>query len=103
MRYMMLIYTTEFAEAAASSEQRQELIDRHRAVMEETARRGILRGAEPLAPTGTATTVRSDSGKVVLMDGPCAETKVQVGGYYILDCRDIDEVVEWALQSSTAL
>jgi len=102
MRYMFLIYTTETAEAAASPEERQEVIDRHRAVMDETARRGILIGAEPLAPTPTATTVRSDTGEVVLMDGPFAETKEQLAGYYILDCRDIDEAVEWASKIPTA-
>ena len=102
MRYMMLIYTTETAEAGASREERQEVSDRHRAVMEETARRGILVGAEPLAPTSTATTVRNDGGKFVLLDGPFAETKEQLAGYYILDCRDIDEAVEWASRIPTA-
>jgi len=102
MRYMMLIYTTETAEAGASREERQEVSDRHRAVMEETARRGILIGAEPLAPTSTATTVRNDGGKFVLLDGPFAETKEQLAGYYILDCRDIDEAVEWASRIPTA-
>ena len=102
MRYMFLIYTTEAAEGAASPEERQEVIDRHRAVMDETARRGILVGAEPLAPTATATTVRSDGSKVVLMDGPFAETKEQLAGYYILDCRDADEAVEWASKIPTA-
>jgi hypothetical protein len=102
MRYMFLIYTTETAEGAAPPEERQEVIDRHRAVMDETARRGILRGAEPLAPTPMATTVRFDSGKVVLMDGPFAETKEQLAGYYILDCRDHDEAVEWASKIPTA-
>src|SRR5262249_30304767 len=100
--YMMLIYTTETAEAGASPQERQEVSDRHRAVMQETARRGILIGAEPLAPTATATTVRNDGGKVVLLDGPFAETKEQLAGYYILDCRDIDEAVEWASKIPTA-
>jgi hypothetical protein len=102
MRYMFLIYTTEKAEGAASPEERREVIDRHRAVMDETARRGILVGAEPLAPTPMATTVRSDGGKIVLIDGPFAETKEQLAGYYILDCRDADEAVEWASKIPTA-
>ena len=102
MRYMMLIYTTEIAEGDASPEERQEVIDRHRMVMDETARRGILHGAEPLAPTSNATTLRFDGGKAVLMDGPFAETKEQLAGYYILDCRDIDEAVEWASKIPTA-
>ena len=102
MRYMMLIYTTEAAEGDASPEELQEVIDRHRMVMDETARRGILHGAEPLAPTSKATTVRFDGGRAVLLDGPFAETKEQLAGYYILDCRDIDEAVEWAAKIPTA-
>ena len=102
MRYMMLIYTNEKAEAAASPEERNEVIEGHRAVMDETARRGILGGAEPLAPTAAARTVRFDGGKLVLTDGPFAETREQLAGYYILDCRDIDEAVEWASKIPTA-
>ncbi|HKA37473.1 MAG TPA: YciI family protein [Thermoanaerobaculia bacterium] len=102
MRYMMLIYTTEKTEAAASPEERNDVIEGHRAVMEATAGRGILQGAEPLAPTGAAKTVRLDGGRLVLTDGPFAETKEQLAGYYILDCRDIDEAVEWASKIPTA-
>src|SRR5215475_5170226 len=102
MRYMMLIYTTERAEAAATPDERNEAIEGHRAVMEETARRGILGGAEPLAPTATAKTVRFDGSHLVLTDGPFAETREQLAGYYILDCRDIDEAVEWASKIPTS-
>ena len=102
MRYMMLIYTTEKQEGAASPEERGELIERHRALMDETSRRGILGAAEPLAPTSTATTVRFDGGRMVLTDGPFAETREQLAGYYILDCRDLDEAVEWASKIPTA-
>lgn len=102
MRYMMLIYTKEKEEGAVSPEERSELIERHRALMDETARRGILGGAEPLAPTATATTVRFDGGRMVLTDGPFAETREQLAGYYILECRDLDEAVEWASKIPTA-
>lgn len=102
MRYMMLIYTKEKEEGALSPEERSELIERHRALMDETARRGILGGAEPLAPTATATTVRFDGGRMVLTDGPFAETREQLAGYYILECRDLDEAVEWASKIPTA-
>ena len=102
MRYMMLIYTKEKEEGAVSPEERSELIERHRALMDETTRRGILGGAEPLAPTATATTVRFDGGRMVLTDGPFAETREQLAGYYILECRDLDEAVEWASKIPTA-
>ena len=94
MRYMMLIYTKE-TEAAAAEDMRA-VSAAHWAIMDETARRGILRGTDPLEPTTTATTVRVQDGKIVVTDGPFAETKEQLAGYYILECKDIDEALEWA-------
>ncbi|MDE3178654.1 MAG: YciI family protein, partial [Acidobacteriota bacterium] len=58
--------------------------------------RGVFRGAEPLQPVSMATSVRTSAGKVIVTDGPFAETKEQLGGYYILDCKDLDEALEWA-------
>jgi hypothetical protein len=99
MRYMMLIYTreTEFA----TPEEMKTVADGHRAVMDETTRRGILHGADPLEPTSTATTVRVDNGKVIVTDGPFAETKEQLAGYYILDCANLDEALAWAAKIPT--
>ncbi|MGH9394537.1 MAG: YciI family protein, partial [Terriglobales bacterium] len=57
--------------------------------------------AEPLHPTRTATTVRIQRGKPLISDGPFAETKEQLAGYYILDCRDLDEALEWAARIPT--
>ncbi len=94
MRYMMLIYTKETEKACA--EEMQAVSAAHWAIMDETSRRGILRGTDPLEPTTTATTVRVQDGKVVVTDGPFAETKEQLAGYYILECKDIDEALEWA-------
>ncbi len=94
MRYMMLIYTTETD--AASIEEMKEVSAAHQAIMDETSRLGILGGADPLEPTSTASTVRVRNGKVLITDGPFAETKEQLAGYYILDCRDLDEALEWA-------
>ena len=101
MRYMMLLYSRESTEPM-SAEEDHRIREGHRSVMEETARRGILRGAEPLAPTTTATTVRVQDGKVSITDGPFAETKEQLAGYYILECRDLDEALEWAARIPTA-
>jgi len=100
MRYMMLIYTTETE--AASPEEMQAVSAAHWAVMDETTRRGILRGADPLEPTSTATTVRLQNGGVVVTDGPFAETKEQLAGYYILECKDLDEALEWAARIPSA-
>jgi hypothetical protein len=102
MRYMLLIYSNEKAEEKMSPEEEDGIKAGHRAVMEETSRRGLLKGAEPLEPTSTATTVRVENGKVLVTDGPFAETKEQLAGYYILDCRDLDEALEWAAKIPTA-
>jgi hypothetical protein len=98
---MMLIYSKE-REAALSPEQVTELITAHSAAMEEAARKGVLLGAEPLGPVATATTVRLQNGKPLITDGPFAETKEQLAGYYILECRDLDEAIDWASKIPTA-
>lgn len=100
MRYMLLIYTNETD--ARSMEEMKEVSAGHWAVIDETTRRGILRGADPLEPTSAATTVRMQNGKVLVTDGPFAETKEQLAGYYILDCNDLDEALEWAAKIPTA-
>ena len=102
MRYMLLIYTNEQSTEALLPEEQERIGAEHGAVMAETSRRGILKGAEPLQPTSTATTVRVDNGKALVTDGPFAETKEQLAGYYILDCKDLDEALEWAARIPTA-
>ena len=102
MRYMLLIYTREDEQARASQEVTDEIRKGHWAVMEETRAKGIFQGAEPLAPTTTATTVRRQNGKTVVTDGPFAETKEQLAGYYILECKDQNEAIAWAARIPTA-
>ena len=99
MRYMFLIYSRE---SAANPVYMEEVKAQHWALMEETRRLGIFHGAEPLQPTSTATTVRMQDGKPLLLDGPFAETKEQLAGYYVLDCRDLDEAITWAARIPTA-
>src|SRR6266513_3049458 len=101
MRYMLLIYTNENQFDQLSPEAQQRIMEGQCAVMDETSRRGIYRGAEHLHPTSTATTVRVQNAKLVTTDGPFAETKEQLAGYYILDCKDLDEAIAWAVKIST--
>jgi hypothetical protein len=101
VRYMLLIYTNE-AEMERASELRERAAEGHRAVMEEAKRAGAFIAAEPLAATATATTVRVRNGRPVIIDGPFAETKEQLAGYYILQCRDLDEAINWAERIPTA-
>jgi hypothetical protein len=94
MRYLMLIYSQE--NEAATPEQMGVAVATHQAVMDEARDRGIFRGAEPLQASSTATTVRIQDGRMLVTDGPFAETKEQLAGYYILDCEDLDEALGWA-------
>lgn len=102
MRYMLLIYSKEDNRAQRSPEEIERDMNAHWAVMDETRAQGILEAAEPLFPTSSATTIRRQDGKPVVMDGPFAETKEQLAGYYILDCKDLGEAIAWAAKIPTA-
>lgn len=100
MRYMLLVYTDE--SRPHSAEEGAQIAAGHAAVMAEAACKGVLEKAEPLQPTSTATTYRVQNGKPVITDGPFAETKEQLAGYYILECKDLDEALDWAAKIPTA-
>ena len=100
MRYMMLVYSTEPPDGL-SPEEAVEISAAHWQVMQEATRKGVLQGAEPLAPTSTATTVRVNHGKTLVTDGPFAETKEHLAGYYIIECENLDEAIEWAAKIPT--
>ena len=102
MRYMFLIYSRELEMAERSQAEKDATFARHVALMDATKQKGIFLGAEPLQPTRTATTVRIEDGKPLVIDGPFAETKEQLAGYYILECKDLDEAIGWASQIPTA-
>jgi hypothetical protein len=101
MRYMFLIYSREMS-GERSPEALEALKNGHRAVIEDAQKRGVLLGLAGLKPTATASTVRIQDGKPVTLDGPFAETKEQLAGYYILDCKDLDEALQWAARIPTA-
>ncbi len=100
MRYMMLIYSLETE--AAAPEEMGVVAATHRALMDEARDRGVFRAADPLQASSTATTIRIQDGRMLVTDGPFAETKEQLAGYYILDCKDLDEALAWAAKIPTA-
>ena len=100
MRYMMLIYSQE--NEAVTAQDLQPVAAAHGALMEETRRRGILCAADPLQASTTATVVRMEDGNALIIDGPYAETKEQLAGYYILECKNLDEALDWAAKIPTA-
>ena len=100
MRYMFLIYSTETPEGP-SPEEIAALMQGHSAVMTDAAAKGVLRACDPLKPTPLATTVRMRDGQAVITDGPFAETKEQLAGYYIIECPDLDDAIGWAKRIPT--
>jgi hypothetical protein len=100
MRYMMLIYSRE--DEAATPEDMRAVAAAHKAVMDQARDQGLFCAADPLQPSVTATTVRVQDGQSLVTDGPFAETKEQLAGYYILDCHDLDEALAWAARIPTA-
>jgi hypothetical protein len=96
MRYMLLICNDDDTIDALSPDELAAAQAEYVAFGEEMERRGILLGGEQLGRATTATTVRVRDGEVLVADGPFAETKEQIGGYYLVDCRDLDEAIEVA-------
>jgi hypothetical protein len=94
MRYALLICTDESSDAALSPDEVGARYAEYAAFGETYATKGVLQGGERLRPTTDATTVRVRDGEVLTSDGPFAETKEQVGGYFVVDCRDLDEAIE---------
>lgn len=96
MKVLALIYGAEGRWDSFTEEQRNEVYARYRAFGEQAGEK-VVDGAE-LAPTRSATTVRVRDGETQVTDGPFTETKESLGGYYLLDCSDLDEAAELAAQ-----
>ena len=97
MRYLLLIYQDEVAHAQWNGRQLGEEYEAYNALGTEFQKHAVeMQGGEALMPTNTATTVRVRDGKILTTDGPFAETKEQLGGYYQLVCKDLDEAIELA-------
>jgi hypothetical protein len=97
MKYAILIYGDEVAGAQASPEEQKQSNDAWFAYEGELQKQSGLRLAgEALEPTSAATSVRFKGGRATTTDGPFAETKEQLGGFYLLDVKDLDEALEWA-------
>jgi hypothetical protein len=93
MQYLLLIYTSEKEEAAMSEQQMGTLFADYGALTDSIKRSGNYIGGDPLNPTATATTVRVRNGKTQTTHGPFAETREQLGGYYKVEAKDLDEAI----------
>jgi hypothetical protein len=96
MRYMLSIFVDERGWIEATPEQIRETMEAYGAFGEEVEAKGIYVAGEGLQPTATATSVQVRDGERIVSDGPFAETKEQLGGFYLLECKDLDEAIGWA-------
>ncbi len=103
MRYIILIYSDESGADQVSEAQFAEVMGAYNAYTAELQSKGLMEGGEALHPTKSATTVRVRDGKTMTTDGPFAETKEALGGYYVLKCKDLDEAIEYAAKCPGAM
>jgi hypothetical protein len=96
MRYMLLIYSQEVPMEQVTEQQWTEVMTAYNAFTDEVRAKGVMLGSAALHPTTLATTIRVRDGKSLVSDGPFAETKEALGGYYILNCKDLDEAIAYA-------
>ena len=96
MKYVLLIYGDERVWTSMSSEEMQKVYAGHRAYGEAMTKAGVMRGGSELKPVSTATSVRFKEGRPKTVDGPFAETKEQLGGYYIIEVDNLEQALEWA-------
>jgi hypothetical protein len=96
MQYILLIYNSEAGIKAASAADRDAMFASYREFTQSIIKTGNMRAGEALQPTATATCVRVRDGKTLTTDGPFAETKEQLGGYYLVEAKDLDEATKIA-------
>jgi hypothetical protein len=102
MQYMLLIYSDEKNWANMPEAEMKKMYAAYGTYTQELIASGAMQGGSELAPIANATTVRMRNGKVATTDGPFAETKEQLGGYYLIDVPNIDEAIKWAARIPSA-
>jgi hypothetical protein len=102
MRYMLLIIGDESRYADMSPEDQAAQLGRWSEYTQALVDAGAFVAGDGLQTSSTATTLRVENGERVLTDGPFAETKEQVGGFYTINCKDLDEAIEWAAKLPSA-
>ena len=96
MQYMLMIYSNETAMQAVKPADMQRMMAAYGAYTEAMKKAGVLIAADRLQPTATATTVRLANGKTEVLNGPYADTREQLGGYYLIEAPDLDAAIAWA-------
>jgi hypothetical protein len=96
MQYLLLVFNDESGWSKMTPTQQEQGVAAYRAYGEALTNAGVLKGSNRLQPTSTATTVRMANGKSQVLDGPYADSKEQLGGYFLIDVPDLDVALSWA-------
>ena len=96
MQYMLAVYGDERAAETTPRDQMTEIINAYMAYTKALQEAKVLVASNRLRPTSAATTIRTVDGQTKVLDGPFAETKEQLGGYYLIDVSDLDAALDWA-------
>jgi hypothetical protein len=102
MQYMLLIYGEERSAESMPREQMTEVVNAYMAYTEALRDAKVLVASNRLRPTSAATSLRTSNGQIKVLDGPFAETKEQLGGYYLIDVPDLDAALSWAKRCPAA-
>jgi hypothetical protein len=102
MQYILMLYSNEAGWPAMTPAQQQEAIAAYTAYTDALQKADVLRGVNRLQPTSKAATVRVTGGQTRVLDGPYADAKEQLGGYYVIDVPDLDAAISWAARCPAA-
>ena len=96
MQYMLMIYGDETARQSVTKEQMEQMFAAYGAYTKALRESGAFVAGDPLQPSSMATTVRVANGNTKVLNGPYADTKEQLGGYYVIEAKDMDAALSWA-------
>ena len=103
MKYILMDYVNESGWPQLTNTEQQHWLGAYIAYVDAMAKAGVLKNSTGLHPTSAATTVRSASGKMQVLDGPYADSKEQLGGFHIIEVPDLDAALAWAARCPTSL
>jgi hypothetical protein len=96
MQYMLMAYVNEAGWPTLTKAEQEQGVAAYMAYTEAMTKAGVLKGSNRLKPSSAATTVRDANGKSQVLDGPYADSKEQLGGYFLIDVPDLDAAISWA-------
>ena len=102
MQYLLMLYFDESRWTTMTQSEQENGVAAYKAYGEALAKAGVLKGSNRLQPVTSATTVRNTNGKTQVLDGPFADSKEQLGGYFLIDVADLDAAISWASRCPAA-